>query len=50
MKLALEDDDLFPAKISAPGRGGRAGGEAVGEEVVGGGADLGEIVNVRVFG
>lgn len=49
-ELALENDDVFAAEVAAPGRGGRGGAEALGEEVVGGGADFGEVVEVWVFG
>ena len=49
-QVALENDDLFAAESGAPGRRGGGGGESLGEEVVGGGADLGEAVNVRVLG
>jgi len=46
-ELALEDNDVGSAESAAPAGGG--GGVALGEEVVGGGADFGEIVDVRVF-
>lgn len=46
-ELALEDNDFGSAESAAPAGGG--GGVALGEEVVGGGADFREIVYVRVF-
>ena len=50
-ELSLEDDDLFPAQIASPrGFGGGGGRQAVGEKVVGGGANLGDVVDMRVFG
>jgi len=47
-ELALEDNDIGAAEGAAPARGG--GGVAFGEEVVGGGTDFGEVIDVRVFG
>ena len=47
-KLALEDNDVGATEGAAPARGG--GGVAFGEEVVGGGTDFGEVVDVGVFG
>lgn len=46
-ELALEDNDVGAAERAAPA--GRGGGVALGEEVVGGGADFGEFVDVRVL-
>ncbi|RDX88177.1 hypothetical protein CR513_30266, partial [Mucuna pruriens] len=46
-ELALEDNDVGAAEVAAPAGGG--GGVALREEVVGGGADFGEVVDVRVF-
>jgi len=46
-ELALEDNDVCSAESAAPAGGG--GGVSLGEEVVGGGADFGEVVDVRVF-
>ena len=49
-ELALEHDDVSAAERAPPGRrGGGGGGVAFGEEVVGGAADFGEVVDVWVF-
>lgn len=48
-ELALENDNVFAADGAVPRRRG-GGGVAFGEEVVGGGANFGELVNVRPFG
>lgn len=45
-ELALENDDVFVAEAAPPG----GGGEALRVEVVGGGADFRELVDVGVVG
>lgn len=46
-EFALEDYDVSAAEGAVPTGGG--GGVAFGEEVVGGGTDFGEVVDVGVF-
>lgn len=49
-ELALENDDALGPESAAPGAGGGGGGVGFGEEVVGGGAELGEGVDVGILG
>lgn len=49
-ELALENDGVFAPESAAPGAGGGGGGVGSGEEVVGGGAKLGVVVDVGVLG
>lgn len=49
-ELALENDDALGPESATPGAGGGGGGVGLGEEVVGGGAELGEGVDVGILG
>lgn len=46
-EFALEDDDVSATECTVPARGG--GRVAFGEEVVCGGTDFGEVVDVGIF-
>lgn len=49
-ELPLENDDVFATEDAAPRlRRGGGGGVPLGEEIVGGGADFGEIVDFGAF-